>query len=145
MASLRPRAVPGTGTTVRRGSNANNRDELIKFDPRLRLIRPNVSCSNDSLKVILSPNRGTGHAPEHRELTDVTQGVGDRPLEQSFGLALKRLFRCEPFIEARDLIEKTPVFRIPGSGRTLLPDLAAVGHMDGPGKEIGYVSHYLQR
>ncbi len=64
---------------------------LVKFAARGGLVLADLAAANFRFVVVLALHGRAGDTPQHGELADVREGIGDGALEKFFGCFVQRL------------------------------------------------------
>src|ERR1700733_1585429 len=96
-------------------------------------------------KEVLALQRSIGEAPEHGNLPDVRQGVGDGPLEQPVERSLKRSATCHEVIERAQDVEEALDIQVPRLRKRFVPHVLVLGHDEAPIEHIADMSKNLAR
>ena len=94
---------------------------------------------------IFAACRTVGETAEHRNLADVRECVGDRPLKETFRFNMQRLTRREVVVEGLERVEKASHLLRPRKGRGVAPPLTSLHRAECPVEEIAHVSEDLDR
>src|SRR5207245_9357404 len=108
------------------------------------LLRADASGGNVGFEVVFTVDGRARKAPEHGDLPDVIQRVGDGRLEQPFGGSVERLGRGEILIELFNRGKEALYFRVPGKRCRVVPGLIASRDRERPVKEIPHVREDLR-
>src|SRR5207253_3441080 len=68
---------------------------LVELPTRRGLLGADPPRDDVGSQIVFAANRRTRHPPQHGDLADVRQCVGDRPLKELLGAARERCGRCE--------------------------------------------------
>src|SRR5207244_3341385 len=86
-----------------------------------RLLRADASGDDIGAVVALALDRRAVDAAQHRELSGMGQGVGDRSLEQAGQLVVERRGRGEQAVERRERCEEALAFPVPRQRLGVVP------------------------
>ena len=100
------------------------------------MVRSNTAYDDVGAEVVLPTDRGTDHAPQHGNLPNVRQGVGDWPLEELLGRSGERLARGHVGVEGFEAREKAPNALIPRDRHGVVPFLGAPGNCERPLEQV---------
>src|ERR1035437_597659 len=124
---------------------ATYKTPLVKFLARGRLVRANASYGDFGDIIIFALDRNAGHSPQHRDLADVSERVGERALKQFFGGDLQRLFRRQVIIKFLQEGEEALAFFFPRQRSGIVPFAAAFGHGEAPVHQVADVRQNFRR
>ena len=93
----------------------------------------------------LAADRAAAEAAEERDLADVGERVGDRPLEELLGRGRERRVGGEGRVEPREAGVEPRDLLLPGERLRVLPRGRPVGHRHGPVEEVPDVREDLAR
>src|SRR5215467_6575028 len=96
-------------------------------------------------EIILAFHRYPGHPPQHRELSDVRQRVGDRTLKQLLQWGLQRLARAQVIVEGLQSGKEARLFLLPREWSGIIPLPPSIRHGKPPVHQVADVSQDLSR
>src|SRR5438093_6843865 len=112
---------------------------------RRHLVRADAPDRDVRAEVVLAPHRSAREPAQHRELSGVGEGVGDRTLEELLRRIAERPIRSEQVVQGPELGEEAGHLGVPGKRLAILPTLDSLGEPAGPVEQVPDVSQDLGR
>ena len=108
------------------------------------MLEADAAGGDFGLEIILALHRGAGQAPEHGDLADVSERVGDGGLQKSFCGRMQRLAGSEVVVEFFQGGKEAFNFVAPRQRCGIVPCLLALGDGEPPIKQIAHVREDLR-
>src|SRR5258708_3956192 len=108
--------------------------------PRRGLLCRDTPNRNFRFEIIFSLDGTAGEAPEHGDLSDVSEGVRNGALKKFFDGSLRRFTGSKKVVELLERGEETVRFRLPGKRLGIAPGHFALRHGKSPTQQIAEVS-----
>ena len=100
---------------------------LLELTLRLGLLRANSAYGDFRPEVILAPHRAAGQAAQHGNLADVSEGISDRALKQTFHGASEWRLGSKTLVKSFQRGKEASRSLFPGERRGIVPSLFAMG------------------
>ncbi len=95
-------------------------------------------------EIVLAKDGRASETPEHGDLADMIQRVGDRTLEEAFGGTVERLGRGQVIVEFLQSGEEALDFSVPGKRRGVVPGLLALRDGERPIEKVAQMGEDLR-
>ncbi|PYS26927.1 MAG: hypothetical protein DMG11_18145 [Acidobacteria bacterium] len=109
------------------------------------MLRSDTARNDLRHEIVFAANRTSGNAAEHRDLTDVSQGICDWPLKDLFGWKSKRSVGRQTAVQSFECGKEPLDFLIPWERAGLVKCFFPIGKAYGPIQEVADMSKNLQR
>jgi|GEM_PF-1596726 len=113
---------------------------LLKLPPWSRLIWAHTPRTDLCLEIVLAPYCGTGQTPQHRQLPNVRECVGYRPLKEPCPRTPQGARPGKMFVKHAKRGEETLHITVPRARRGIAPYLLSPNQRQSPLEKITYVS-----
>src|SRR5450755_1629186 len=117
----------------------------VELAPGRLLAFPDPARGDVRAEVVFALDRRPGEAPQHRDLPDVRERIGNRTLKDFRGRKSERRVGREARVECLESREESRDVRFPGRRRRFLPLVLAAGERESPVEEIADVRENLTR
>src|SRR5258708_3498557 len=108
--------------------------------PRRGLLYRDTPNHNSRFEILFSLDGTAGEAPEHGDLSDVSEDVGNGALKKFFDGSLRRFTGSEKVVELLERSEEAVRFRLPGKRLGIAPGHFPLRHGERPIQQIAEVS-----
>src|SRR5260370_22893597 len=104
--------------------------------PRRGLLYRDTHNHNSRFEILFSLDGTAGEAPEHGDLSDVSEGVGNGALKKFFDGSLRRFTGSEKVVELLERSEEAVRFLLPGKRLGIAPGHFPLRHRERPTQRI---------
>ena len=117
--------------------------KLVELSTRGRLLRSHTARNDLRHEIVFAANRSSGNAAEHRDLTDVSQGIRDGTLKDLLGWKSERSVGRQTAVQSLECGKEPLDFLIPWKRAGLVKCFFPIGQAKRPIEEVADMSKNL--